>query len=100
MRRWIALACLAGLLAGLAACNMPSAGTPTVGGIDFIRTSAARTLDAISTNMAGQRGTPVAAVTGTTVSQVPKTPAPGVSPNSRKIAIAGSRVGYRHPAGL
>ena len=84
MRRWIALACLVGLLAGLAACNMPSPGTPTVGGIEFIRTSAARTLDAISTNMAGQRGTPVAVETKTTVSPVPKTPLPGVSQTSAK----------------
>jgi hypothetical protein len=92
MRRWIALACLAGLLAGLAACNMPSAGTPTVGGIEFIRTSAAHTLDALSTNMAGQRGTPVAAATGTTASPVPKTPVPGVSqtPGKSQTPAAGT----------
>ena len=79
MRRWIALACLVGLLAGLAACNMPAPGTPTVGGVEFIRTSAAHTLDAISTNMAGQRGTLAAVTTLTTTAQVVKTPAPGVT---------------------
>ena len=58
MRRWIALFCLAGLAAGLAACNLPSASTPTVGGVDTIRTAAALTLDAISTTMVVPQGTP------------------------------------------
>jgi len=60
MRRWIAIACLGGLLAGLAACNLPSASTPTVGGVDYIRTAAAQTLDAIQNTMVVPPGTPVA----------------------------------------
>lgn len=58
MRRWIVLFCLCGLGVGLAACNLPATSTPTVGGIDYIRTAAARTLDAISTTMVVPPGTP------------------------------------------
>jgi hypothetical protein len=81
MRRWIALFCLTGLAAGLAACNLPSASTPTVGGIDYIRTAAALTLDAISTTMVVPPGTPIPTRSGQTTS-VPTqvqaaTPIPG-----------------------
>jgi len=52
MRRWITLTCMIGCVAALVGCNLPVSSTPTVGGVDFIRTSAARTLDAVSTKMA------------------------------------------------
>lgn len=52
MRRWVSLICLGWIALILAACNLPESGTPTVGGIDAIRTSAARTVDAGSTLMA------------------------------------------------
>jgi hypothetical protein len=57
MRHWIALFCLIGLTVGIAACNLPAASTPTVSGIDYIRTAAAQTLDAISTTMVVPPGT-------------------------------------------
>jgi hypothetical protein len=58
MRRWITVACLCGLLAGLVACNLPAGTTtPTVGGIDHIKTAAALTLDAISTSITNPKGT-------------------------------------------
>jgi hypothetical protein len=52
MRRWVSLTCLGWIALILVACNLPDSTTPTVGGIDSIRTSAARTLDANSTLMA------------------------------------------------
>ena len=58
MRRWIVFFCIAGLAVGLVACNLPDSSTPTVGGIDYIRTAAALTLDAISTTMVVPQGTP------------------------------------------
>lgn len=52
MRRWITLICIVGCMAALAGCNLTTTSTPTVGGVDPIRTAAARTLDAVSTKMA------------------------------------------------
>lgn len=52
MRRWVSLTCLGWFALILAACNLPEANTPTVGGVDAIRTSAARTFDASNTLMA------------------------------------------------
>ncbi len=45
--RQFAVICLVLLMLGLAACNLPQQDTPQAGGVDTIRTSAARTLDAI-----------------------------------------------------
>ena len=74
--RQIAIVSLILLIFGGSACNLPQKGTPPVGGVDTIRTSAARTLDAVSTTMASPRGTPGSITTTPTVSQV--TPIPTV----------------------
>ena len=47
----------------LTSCNLPSSNTPTVVGPDMIRTVAARTLDAISTQLSGNPETPRPQVT-------------------------------------
>lgn len=81
MRRQIAFVVLIILMAGVTACNLPQQGTPTVGGVDAIRTSAARTLDAISTTMASPRTTPGVIATTSPTSQVSPIPSIQASPS-------------------
>lgn len=63
MRYWRMTACLIGMVLIVTGCNLPAQATPTVGGVDYIRTSAAKTLDAFSTTMVSPRGTPGAEAT-------------------------------------
>ena len=65
-RHWMILFCLSCLVVGLTACNLPAAATPTVSGIDYIRTAAARTLDALSATMVVPSGTIVPTQSGQT----------------------------------
>lgn len=62
--RWrkgmIYLVCLLMLLAG---CNLPDQSTPTVNSVDFIRTAASLTLDAVSKTIVSPVGTPGGGVT-------------------------------------
>ncbi len=85
LRHWIVLFCLTGLAVGLAACNLPAASTPTVSGIDFIRTAAARTLDAMSTTMVVSSGTPGPTQSGQTT-PIPTQSASSATPQSGATA--------------
>jgi hypothetical protein len=58
MMRKILVFCLAFVMILMTSCNLPQQGTPQSNGVDTIRTSAARTLDAVSTTMASPKGTP------------------------------------------
>lgn len=75
------------LMFGLTACNLPQQGTSLAGGVDTIRTSAARTLDAVSTTMASPRGTPGAAATITTNPNSQATLIPTVQTSTSPVEI-------------
>lgn len=75
--RQVTLICLGFLLIFMTSCNLPLQDTPQTSGVDTIRTSAARTLDAVSTTMASPKGTPGTRVAGLTPN-APGTPVPTV----------------------
>lgn len=80
------------LLVSLAGCNLPKA-DPTVEGVDAIKTVAARTVDAMSTQVAG-KSTPQPLVTVTmpaaTVTPAGATATQGASPTARLSQTAGT----------
>ena len=92
MRSRFMLSVCLGLTLLVAGCNLPEKSTPTTAGADYIRTAAARTLDAVGTTMASPRGTPiVVTVVPTVPATMPaSTTAPSLTPPAEATPTKGT----------